>query len=70
VLQINSTWGVQKIFQHYRAALTALSDDPARKPTIAGFREANIAVEQRLRTKLAARMGQIDAIYQRTGLDP
>jgi len=68
MLEINPTWGVQKIFQHYRAALNALSDDPARKPTIGGFREANIAVEQRLRAKLSSRIGEIDAVYQRAGL--
>jgi hypothetical protein len=70
VVEINPTWGVQKIFQHYRAALTVLANDPAQKPTIARFRQANIAVEERLRSKLASRMGQIDAIYQRAGLEP
>jgi len=70
VLEINPTWGVQKIFQRYRAALNALSDNPARdKPIIARFRAANIGVEERLRAKLSGRMGQIDAIYRRAGLD-
>jgi hypothetical protein len=69
-LEISSTWGVQKIFQHYRAALTALSDSPKQsKPTIARFREANISVEQRLRAKLSGRMEPIDAIYRRAGLE-
>jgi hypothetical protein len=70
-LEINPTWGVQKIFQHYRAALTALTNDPTcSKPTIARFREANSAVEERLRAKLLGRMEPIDAIYQRAGLAP
>jgi hypothetical protein len=70
VLEIKATWGVQKIFQQYRAALNALSDNPARdKPTIARFRQANIGVEERLRAKLSGRMEQIDAIYRRAGLD-
>jgi hypothetical protein len=69
-LEVDPTWGVQKIFQHYRAALTALSDEPNRsKRTIARFRQANIAVEQRLRAKLPGRIGQIDGIYQRAGID-
>jgi hypothetical protein len=29
-LQIDPTWGIQKIFQHYRAALSALAASPAR----------------------------------------
>jgi hypothetical protein len=68
VLEVNPTWGVQKIFHHYRAALSALSD--ARDNSAIGrFRQANIAVEQRLRAKLSSRIGQIDAIYQRAGLE-
>jgi hypothetical protein len=71
VLEINPAWGVQKIFQQYRAALNALSDNRARsKPAIAKFRGANIAVEQRLRVKLPSRMREIEAIYQRAGLEP
>jgi hypothetical protein len=66
-LEISPTWGVQKIFQQYRAALTALP--PPDKPTIARFREANIAVERSLRAKLSGRMREIDAIYQRAGLN-
>jgi hypothetical protein len=70
-LEISPTWGIQKIFQQYRSALTALSDGPAQnKPTIARFREANIAVEERLRAKLPDRIGPIDAIYQRAGIEP
>jgi hypothetical protein len=70
VLEINPIWGIQKIFQRYRAALSVLDDDSAHgKPAIARFREANIDVEQRLRAKLSSRMGPIDAIYQRVGLD-
>jgi hypothetical protein len=70
LLKLDPTWGVQKIFQHYRAALNALYDTPARSPAqIARFRQANIAVDQRLRAKLSSRMGHIDAIYQRAGLE-
>jgi len=69
LLNIDPTWGVQKIFQHYRAALAALSDSPKRSnPTIARFRQANIAVEERLRTKLSSRISEIDALYQRVEL--
>lgn len=69
-LEISSTWGLQKIFQQYRAALTALSDSPKRsKPTIVRFRQTNISVEQRLRAKLSGRMEPIDAIYRRAGLE-
>jgi hypothetical protein len=71
VLEINSTWGIQKIFQQYRAALSALYASPNRnQPAIAKFRQANIAAEQLLRGKLQNRMGPIDAIYQRAGLEP
>lgn len=70
MLEINPTWGAQKIFQHYRAALNALSDNPAlSRSAIARFREANTPVEQRLRAKLPARMREIDATYQ-AGLEP
>jgi hypothetical protein len=70
VLEISPTWGAQKIFQYYRAALTALCDGPAKgKPTVARFREANIAVEQRLRAKLPNRTQQIEAIYRRAGVE-
>jgi hypothetical protein len=69
VLEIDPTWGAQKIFQHYRAALNALTDNPARSTAqIASFRHANIGVDRRLRAKLPSRMKQIDAIYRRTGL--
>jgi hypothetical protein len=61
----------RKTFQHYRAALSSLCDETARsEPTIARFREANTAVEQRLRTKLSSRVREIDAIYQIAGLEP
>jgi hypothetical protein len=71
LLEINPIWGAQKIFQQYRAALTALDDSPARnKPVIARFRQANLGVEQRLRAKLPGRLGPIDAIYRRDGLEP
>jgi hypothetical protein len=68
-LQIDPTWGIQKIFQHYRAALSALDAGPARgRSQIATFRQVNIDVERRLRDKLSGRMRQIDAIYQSRGL--
>jgi hypothetical protein len=71
VLEINPTWGVQKIFHRYRAALSALCDSPTGgKPSVVGFREVNLAVEQRLRAKLPSRMTEIDAIYTQVGLDP
>jgi hypothetical protein len=70
VLDINPTWGIQKVFQQYRAALNALGKNTMRdKPMVARFREANIGVEHRLRAQLPDRMKQIDAIYQRAGLD-
>jgi hypothetical protein len=68
-LQIDPTWGIQKIFQHYRAALNALNAGPARdRSEIATFRQVNIDVERRLRDRLSGRMRQIDAIYQARGL--
>ena len=68
-LEISPTWGIQKIFQHYRAALAALTETPAGdQRTIARFRQVNIAVEERLRAKLSSRIREIDAIYQRVEL--
>lgn len=66
-LAIDPTWGLQKTFQHYRAALTALNVHS--KSEITGFRQVNIDIEQRLRAKLPARMKQIDEIYQSVGLE-
>ena len=61
MLEIKPTWGIQKIFQQYRAALGALNDGNAHgKLTIARFRQANSGVEHRLRAKLSGRMGPID----------
>jgi hypothetical protein len=69
-LEINPIWGIQKIFQQYRAALNALSKDTMwSKPMVARLREANIGVEHRLRAQLPTHMKQIDAVYQRAGLD-
>jgi hypothetical protein len=69
-LEINPIWGIQKIFQQYRAALNALSKEPTRnKPMVARFREANMRVERRLRAQLPDRMKQIDAMYRHVGLD-
>ena len=63
MLEINPIWGVQKIFQQYRAALNALSKEPMRNEAmVARFREANVGVEQRLRTQLPDRTKQIDAM--------
>jgi hypothetical protein len=65
VLEINPTWGDQKVFQTYRAALTKLCNDGARdRPTIRDFRQANQAIETRLRTKLGDQMTQIDKICE------
>ena len=68
VIEINPTWGIQRIFQHYRAALTAITErgkqDAAR---VSQFRQANGSLEQRLRAKLPSRMREIDATYQRVG---
>jgi hypothetical protein len=65
VLEINPTWGDQKVFQTYRAALTKLANDGARhRPKIRDFRQANHAIETRLRTKLGDRMTQIDKICE------
>ena len=65
VLEINPTWGDQKVFQTYRAALAKLANDAARhRPKIRDFRQANHAIETRLRTKLGDRMTQIDKICE------
>lgn len=65
VLEINSTWGDQKVFQTYRAALTKLSSDAApNRPRVREFRRANRAIENRLRGKFGERMKQIDEIYE------
>jgi len=70
LLEISPIWGIQKVFQHYRAALNGLSKGTTRsKLMVARFREANIGVEDRLHTQLPDRMKQIDAIYRRAGLD-
>jgi hypothetical protein len=69
-LQIDPTWGIQKIFQHYRAALNALDGGPTGgRSKIATFRQVNLDVERRLRDRLSDRMRQIDAVYQSRGLE-
>ena len=62
LLKIDPTWGDQKVFRHYRAALTAIHNS-GQAPEIARFRAANTVVETRLRMKLPHRMTEIDAIY-------
>ncbi len=63
-LTIDPGWGDQKVLRHYRAALIAVHNQTSGKASkIARFREANAAVETRLRTKLPERMTEIDAIY-------
>ena len=69
LLKIDPTWGIQKVFHHYRAALTALCDQPRGKDEIAEFRQANIDLEQRLRAKLPSRMKSLEAIYRKSGLE-
>jgi hypothetical protein len=52
------------VLRHYRAALIAVHNRTSGQASeIARFREANAAVETRLRQKLAGRMVEIDAIY-------
>ena len=69
VLEINPTWGDQKVFQTYRAAITKLSDDAAgNRPAVSEFRRANQAIETRLRRKLSDRMPEIDKIYALAGV--
>jgi hypothetical protein len=63
-LTIDPGWGEQKVLRHYRAALIAVHNRTSGQASeIARFREANAAVETRLRQKLAGRMVEIDAIY-------
>ena len=63
-LKIDPTWGDQKVFRHYRAALTALQNNhSAEAPEIARFHDANGVVETRLRLKLPHQMTELDAIY-------
>jgi hypothetical protein len=69
-LTINPTWGIQKIFCQYRAALTALCDKPARSTDeIAQFRRANINLEERIRAKLPSQVKLLEAVYQKFGLE-
>jgi hypothetical protein len=64
LLKIDPTWGDQKVFRYYRAALITLQNKhSAQAPEIAHFRNANTAVETGLRMKLPHRMPEIDAIY-------
>jgi hypothetical protein len=63
LLEIDPTWGDEKVFRYYRAALITLQNKhSAQAPEIARFRNANTAVETRLRMKLPHRMPEIDAI--------
>lgn len=69
LLNIDPTWGVQKVFHHYRAALTTLCDKPRSADEIARFREANINLENRLRAKLPIRVKSLEAIYRKSGIE-
>jgi hypothetical protein len=70
LLNIDPTWGIQKVFHHYRAALTALCDKPQRtKDEIAQFRHANLNLEKRLRATLPSRAELLEAIYRKSGLE-
>jgi hypothetical protein len=69
LLNIDPTWGIQKVFHHYRATLNTLCDKPARSMAkIARFREANITLEQQLRAKLPSRFEMLEAMYRKVGL--
>ena len=62
-LMIDPGWGDQRVFRLYRAALVAVHNQySGQVPEIARFRDANAAVEARLREKLPERMIEIDAI--------
>ena len=67
-LEIDPGWGTQKIYQHYRASLSALQGKRGSKSAIAQFRQANLAVEQRLRAKLPGRINELDMIFAKAGL--
>ena len=69
LLKIDPTWGIQKVFHHYRATLTALCDQKRSTDKIAQFRQANSDLEQRLRAKVPARMNSLEAIYPKSGLE-
>jgi hypothetical protein len=70
LLKIDPTWGIQKVFHHYRAALAALCGRPRMSTDeIAQFRRANIGLEQRLRAKLPSRVTLLEAIYRQAGLE-
>jgi hypothetical protein len=68
-LNVDPTWGIQKVFHHYRVALTALCDQSRGKDEIAEFRQANLNLEQRLRAKLPNRVKSLVAIYRKAGLE-
>jgi hypothetical protein len=65
-LRIEPGWGEQRVFRHCRAALIAVHNQNSGKASeIVRFREANAAVEARLRGKLPQWMTEIDAIFER-----
>jgi hypothetical protein len=69
VLEIDPGWGSQKTFQHYRAALNAISKNTTvtdQRCAVAEFRHVNADIEARLRAQIPARMKQIDDIYPPT----
>jgi hypothetical protein len=64
ILQIDPTWGDQKVFRHYWAKLAALRKDGSTDSRdIMRFREANSVIEARLRAKLPQVMNEIDAFF-------
>ena len=68
-LNIDPTWGIQRVFNHYRATLNTLCDQPTRSiDEITRFREANITLEQQFRAKLTNRVEMLEAIYRKAGL--
>jgi len=66
VLEIDPGWGSRKIFQHYRATLSAIAKNTTgadERCAVGAFRQVNAAIEARLRAQIPARMKQIDDIY-------
>jgi hypothetical protein len=63
-VDIDPTWGIQKIFHRYREALERFALKTASTTSeIARFRQANATTEVRLRMSLPERMARIDARY-------
>lgn len=63
-ITVDRRWGDRKLFRHYRTRLAAVQrDGPAGTPEIARFRNANRAIEERLRLRLPQLMQEIDTVY-------